>query len=498
MEVKRYLWIFLTLLCCVGCDSLEDTYSDYAGDGPRRYLGKCTDVEVAPGWKRLQVSWVNGVDPVVKNIKVTWSRAGNVRDTLLPKDATACNILNLEEGDYEIKVCGIDEKNNVSFDAITYSRPYTENHEAVRAFTRVVSKHFFVKNRLVLFFDNWDENTHEARLCYTTIDGTSKSLQLKDVVKAGKYYLLPETIDPTQKVVVEREGYIVGCTDLITFEPIEMKHERTYVTDFKLWMKSKYGQVNISDDFANNLKELEIDYSISSLEDILHFPNLEKLHLGKNRFLADAYLRFFAETSEIFEWEKTLFALNVANEVLGLKIDRYNKHFLPVSLSYVTEKGNPVPPVRSFYDMSAWTFKSFIEDEFGYDSHLEWLFDGNPATAWQPDYNPTKARLHEIQIDMKERKSLNGIRVCQKDFNPETEDQLLNWLPGIIMIQVSQDGIYWKNATEASDYSLGNTTAEMTDIVFLTPVNARYLKFLISDQRYGANYSVTLAEIGVF
>ena len=38
----------------VGCsESLEDTYSDYAGDGKIRYVAKCTEVHATPGWERL-------------------------------------------------------------------------------------------------------------------------------------------------------------------------------------------------------------------------------------------------------------------------------------------------------------------------------------------------------------------------------------------------------------------------------------------------------------
>lgn len=37
---KKYLWLLLSIFFVAGCESLEDTYSDYAGDGAIRYLGK--------------------------------------------------------------------------------------------------------------------------------------------------------------------------------------------------------------------------------------------------------------------------------------------------------------------------------------------------------------------------------------------------------------------------------------------------------------------------
>ena len=50
---KIYLWLLLPLLIFGGCESLEDTYKDYAGDGPIRYLVKCDDLDVKAGWNRF-------------------------------------------------------------------------------------------------------------------------------------------------------------------------------------------------------------------------------------------------------------------------------------------------------------------------------------------------------------------------------------------------------------------------------------------------------------
>ena len=48
MRKRKYIInLFAVAALLVGCgESLEDTYSDYAGDGPVRYAGKCTDVKV--------------------------------------------------------------------------------------------------------------------------------------------------------------------------------------------------------------------------------------------------------------------------------------------------------------------------------------------------------------------------------------------------------------------------------------------------------------------
>ncbi len=46
--MKKYIGLLMAILTMVSCESLEDTYKDYAGDGPIRYLGKCMDLTVQP------------------------------------------------------------------------------------------------------------------------------------------------------------------------------------------------------------------------------------------------------------------------------------------------------------------------------------------------------------------------------------------------------------------------------------------------------------------
>ena len=46
-------------------ESLEETYDEFSGDGMIRYVGKCADVEVNPGWERLQVVWKHNIEATV-------------------------------------------------------------------------------------------------------------------------------------------------------------------------------------------------------------------------------------------------------------------------------------------------------------------------------------------------------------------------------------------------------------------------------------------------
>ena len=89
---KIYLWLLLPLLIFGGCESLEDTYKDYAGDGPIRYLVKCDDLDVKAGWNRLVVSWKSVDDPIIDKVKVSWTVDGIGRDTLLERGTFACSL----------------------------------------------------------------------------------------------------------------------------------------------------------------------------------------------------------------------------------------------------------------------------------------------------------------------------------------------------------------------------------------------------------------------
>ena len=67
--MKNKLYYIICLLATwvvVGCEDLEDTYDEFTGDGRIRYLGKCMNVEMHPGWNRIRVIWENNTDAAVK------------------------------------------------------------------------------------------------------------------------------------------------------------------------------------------------------------------------------------------------------------------------------------------------------------------------------------------------------------------------------------------------------------------------------------------------
>ena len=215
MKLNRYLWSFFILFIIGGCENLEETYSDYTGNGTIRYLGKCKDLSVSPGWQRLIVKWTNPVDPAIDKIKVSWTLDGVTRDSLLEKGTTECSIRNLKNGTYEVSVQNVDKAGNCSLPVLDYKRPYTLEHENIISFTRLFDKHFWMIDRLVLFFGEWQKNIETASLNYYS-GGELKEQKLDSVfITNNKYYLIPDKIDAETKVVINRSGRLAGCSDLI-------------------------------------------------------------------------------------------------------------------------------------------------------------------------------------------------------------------------------------------------------------------------------------------
>lgn len=497
-EISKYVCIVLAVLA-VSCEKLEDTYSDYVGDGVVRYLGKPSNVSVSSGWKRLVVKWTNSVDPAIVNIKVQWDLDDVSKDTLLAKDVSEFSIENLEDGNYEISVAGVDKNGSTSLSSSLYARPYTEEHEVIRSFTRIVAKHAYIEDRLVLFFSDWQSNVDSASLNYYTKEGELKHLELtSDFCGNNKYYLLEDAIDPSKDVSVYRRGRVEGCEDLIVFDPYVLSHDKLYTTDFKQWAKEKYGQEEITDAWINSLTEIEFDYDLNSFEDLLNMPNLERLVLGKGRYMnvdrndTEAY-------SMLIDMERSLFTLDVLYELKQLKVERYSNHYFVDEVpDYVEEKGNTnEQPNVEFVDGSNWIVSCSVEDEGDFDSHLDYLFDGDINTNWQTELSSAQARTYEIEVNMQEVRTVTGVRVLQNSFEPR-DMQGRRLMPTVVKIETSSDRLTWENATHVEDNTLGDSNGEATYLYFKAPKDVRYLRFTFYDQAYGQNFGIRLAGIDVF
>lgn len=74
MMISKYaILLFLLAGVLVGCEKLEDTYSDYSGDGPIHYLSKIYDLKGESRWESVYLTWILTPDPGRTAILVEWA-----------------------------------------------------------------------------------------------------------------------------------------------------------------------------------------------------------------------------------------------------------------------------------------------------------------------------------------------------------------------------------------------------------------------------------------
>lgn len=508
--MKKIQWIYALMLMMAagltGCQSIEDTIKEYTEDGEIRYVGQCRNLAIQPGWERLYITWENSVDPIVDKIMLTWEVNDEADTVYLDRGTTAYNLTRLAEGNYRISVAGVDKEGNVAYPVVLYGRPYSDSHEAVLAFTRIISKHYFIGNRLVLTFGEWQDGVKSAVLKYTLQGGQADSLVLDQALVDKKYYLVPGAIDKSKPVRLYRSGMLAGSLDLITFAPYQLAEEHIYSSDFKEYVRQRYGlgsaqmtaDGEIREDWVQGLTELELDGNFLSFEDVFYLPNLKKLVLGKHRYLTDAGIADADRgQSKVYDANLSDFALKTMNSLTGLTVDRYNKHYSGLTTaSYIEEKGKPSLPTVNELSLAHAVIKVTPADANGYNSFVEALTDGNVSTIWRTEEQDADL-TYKILIDLGEERQVNGLKLVQKSFT--STDQDIDILPSSVQISVAGEDRQYVTATNVFDYALGRSSGETHFIDFragLSPV--RYVEVSVPASFVRKFYATAIAEIALY
>lgn len=505
LNILKFGFMSIIATACISsCQDIDSTYD--RGDGEIRYIGMCDNLTTSPGWKRIIVKWTNNIDPIIDKVKVKWSDDDMADSVLLERGSTEYSIPNLEDNTYAIVVSSLDKDGNESLTNSTYNRPYTENHEEVRSFTRVIAKQYFLGNNLILTFSGWQKGIDSAILKYTKSDGTAGELALTKDIASQSIYVLPDKIDPSKPINLYREGRIQDCPDEIVFEPYELSHQKTYSADLKDFLKTKYGlgseQISsdgiINEEWAAQVKTLELDTDISSLEDLLNFPKLTKLIIGKNTYLTERGANDETRGQyKLYDADKSQQALEIMHNFTGLKVERYNLHYqsLP-QLSYLEEKGAATLPTLDLYDLSKASISLSPSDIDGYDSHPKFLIDGNTASCWQP-LQTTSQQTYSMTIDLGKEVEASGVKVVQKAFSEYDNDNEI--APQKVSLEIGDNSGVFKDATHEHDNYIGTSTGQTILLPFAAgKQKVRYIRFSVPSQYYHGNYNVTLAEIGLY
>lgn len=492
MKYKTILLSLLGFLAFAACEDLEETYKDYAGDGPVRYLAKCTDVTVESGWERLAVKWKNNLDPNRNGIWLHCESNTLQVDTLLPADCDSCSVNGLPEGSYTVTVAAVSERGDTALAAIGNGRPYTPNHEAVLSFTRGISKYIFVKDRLVLFAGMKTAEMVDFKLDYTGTDGQPKAYDLSGNMWTYQGRdLLVENVDASQPVTLKRRGLIGECPDTITFPDYVLDPEAlNMAADFHSRIIERYGELDLA------REELELDYDLSSMEDILYFPNLKKLVLGKNRYYDRENAmntKSAISNSDYTMQERTNFCIRTIHQVNPeFSIDNYGGHYGIYFYTFmgdgitVTELGERInlPDDLQLFATNGFSLMAGGEVLDGN------LLDQDATTMWESPIAQAQA-THDIVLDMGEARAVKGVMVTQARVSTNAR----NYLPDAVTVYVSTDGMNWTNPCSMEGLTLGRVAGERKLVDFLAEQNVRYIRVTVSDVYYNGNYGSVLGDI---
>ena len=538
-KLYYYSMVLFAALFVMSCEDLEDTYDEFAGDGAIRYLGKCADVQVAPGWERLRVVWKNNLDVAVKHTKITWQAESDDQPSVRLIERGEINpetelmdtvyLEGLTDEIYTITVSNISADSTESLVETLYARPYTSEHEDLRSFTRGIVNFYPLGDKLAVVLDEDNENLREMLLVFTGTDGQEHTWDIKEhmtdsipLIPGMEEYgylmresmqLLPEDgnvgIDFSQPLIVKRKGRLLNCIDDIIFadETLSMD-ERILSVGFTQWLTRNYGPDWASKDLFNTLETIELDYDMASFQDLFYFSNLKKVVLGQNRFMAAGH-----------EDENPSYTDNNYNSLMTLQflketrpdfsVERYNSQYFNEILE--SEMLGGMSYIDALLMVGAIDY-SLITDVRGYDANYEFMPDYTPldTTGWQITctdtvYNGYKKNgaawlldddvttyfepgqtlgvtIFEVNIDMLTPRVLHGFKVVQPVRDVANEDELadeLAYLLPNIEIEVSENGYVWEQATyDEAGISIGDALGETTFIKIPEELQSRSVRYI--------------------
>lgn len=478
--MKKLIYLILPLLM-FACESMEDTYDEFDGDGKIRYVGKVLNLEAEAGWERIRLSWDDSLDPTVKKIKIEWSLDDVTKDTIIDASNTTFTTNNdLLDATYLFNVYTVNTQ-DTSLKESVYIRPFTETHESVQVFYKLEKKYYFMGNDLKLLLNAQNEDLSSAEVTYYVGD-EMQTYQVNDDTYASTF-LTFENINTEMPVMVSRSANIEGCFDMVEMTPYSLdKDDINLNPSLRNNLKIAYNLSAVTNEFVRGLTELNLDYDMESLDDLLYFENLQTLTIGANRYFDSEYTS--TDLSTLEEKSLSLEVLNLLHDQRGLAVKIYNNHYgIASSLAFATSEGNPTLPDLNYLSSDNWTLTCDSDiDEF--DSGLTNILDNDVNTHWKPVEISDEIRTHEFLIDMKSSQTVNGFLVRQAK-NSISQ----SFLPETIEIFVSVDNINWTSATERVINNIGVAPGESILIGMQEAQQARYVKFQIKDKASYNNYT---------
>ena len=559
--MKRKLLYGIGLLAVffmMSCEDLEDTYDEWSGDGMVRYVGKAGDVEVAPGWERLRVTWKNGNDANVKYTKVTWQsdKESGLKEKYVPlqkdKASDTLWIENLDNALYTIRVSNLTADSTESFTREVYGLPYTSEHENLSVISRGIINFYPLGNRMAVTLDEKNDYLKEVMLHYIGTDGNkhewnilenmSDTLEVDQwgtmIQLVGNMFLLPEEgvswgINFNEPLTITRKGRVAECLDEIPFTEVTLeKGERVWSTHFTLWMNQLYGPDWESR--VNTIEEIDLDYDLATFEDLFYLPALKQVNLGKNRYLCEALDMWGMKGVEkdyvsLTDEYKALMTLQYLKTTRGVETNVYNGMYFSGKLGdpdlgemsytkFLQQLGKIDADLLNHYTVAdqtqpgivplAWEDWALMCSDTTYSGNnntgsMGWLLDDDSKKCFSPGKR-FEIKTYELTFDMKTPQMVHGFKFVQAHPDAITEDykKVLGYLLSAVKIEVSNDAVSWTNATYVDGYiTVGNNAGEATYITIPEELRqeVRYIRLSMANNKVDemdgvATYSLKLGD----
>ena len=283
-------------------------------------------------------------------------------------------------------------------------------------------------------------------------------------------------------------------------------------TDFSVMLAERYGVV---DDDLFQRTELDLDYDLESLEDILYFPNLTTLNLDKNRY--NQYYSVASMFNYSYE-ERRDFCLNLLAEVNpGFRVKCYG--YSPYGVS--AEREMPWGDVEGFPfadDMDDTQLPDYVVplDTVGFsvsiqrssqtdpvtlaEEDVRALLDGTYSTYWRALPVFTSGTT-DVVIDMGAAKDVKGVLFTQANITNYMER---GCLPTNLNVATSTDGRTWENARPSANNTIGGNAGEQRLVEFmgsdgtLKTRNIRYIRIRVTEGYVGESAQTAIGSIQVF
>ncbi len=534
--MKQYkIHILFLVLIFASCQTLNETYPN-TGSENNRSVGKCENLTIESGWKRLRLNWENSVDPAIETIRLLAVQGEDtILTEMLPAETVSYQTDTIfSSRSVEFILTAIDIDGNQSISTSKYARAFDDDSEQVGLWKTLRRSHYFLKgeteNKLIVFlYDSFTvvDNDTTWNVLSSNINYSIKGVETsREITKQEltSNYVIVDQVDIDKDVSIEKTMKLEECFDTIYFKPSVLakftdEDYKNYAPDFLNEIKTKYDAATNIDamNILDTLSVLYIDKNISSFENIMYMPKLEKIMLGANRYMSLTFSRTANECSQITDNSETsLLALQMMHELNGVEINLYGNHyglsqystqnggFINYSVSSRNYPSDLLPGMEAIGSLeqpsgeivggwslntdsetspSSGPLKSLIGARITTNMFTGELSLGSSDIAsvyWSPIISISESRSHEIYYDMLEEKDIKGFFFRQYS---ATTDIARSLYPEAIEVEYSTNGVDWQPIFDTFNFIyVGTTPQEITLIEPVKEIKTRYLKLIIKDK----------------